>query len=64
MVRQVLGKYKVKDADLKRCFSEVQQLLREVPFKFEIVHISREQNKQADELANMAINIGQATAAP
>lgn len=63
MVRQVTGKYKVKDADLKNLFDEVQQLIHASPFEFEIVHIKRNQNKEADELANIAINLGQAAAA-
>ncbi len=57
MVRQLQGKYKVKDLELKQYFEQVQNILRDSTFEFEIVHVSREQNKEADELANIAINL-------
>lgn len=60
MVRQLQGRYKVKDPELKKHFGQVQQLLRPAggtSFEFEIVHVTREQNMDADELANVAINL-------
>lgn len=60
MVRQLQGKYKVKDPELKTHFGQVQQLLRNASFEFEIIHVAREQNMDADELANIAINLKQA----
>jgi ribonuclease HI len=57
IVRQVKGTYRVRDAGLKPYFAQVQELLASVPFKVEIRHITREDNKLADQLANRGINL-------
>ena len=55
MIRQLTGRYKVKNPDLKILFDEAQVLLK--TFKlFEAHHIPREENKKADALANQAID--------
>lgn len=56
MVRQLNGDYRVKDLTLKRYFQQVHRLLQEAPFQFEIKHVMREQNKEADRLANLGID--------
>jgi ribonuclease HI len=56
MVRQMNGEYKVKDAVIKEYFQEVYGMLERMPFEFEIVHIAREENKEADRLANLGID--------
>ncbi|MFH0989081.1 MAG: ribonuclease HI family protein [bacterium] len=56
MVRQLNGKYKVKDSNLKTLFSQAQRILRQASFDFEIRHIPREENKEADRLANFGID--------
>jgi ribonuclease HI len=56
MVRQLQGTYKVKDANLKVLFLRVQRLLESAAFEFEIKHVRRELNKEADELANLGID--------
>ncbi|MCX6144048.1 MAG: ribonuclease HI family protein [Ignavibacteriales bacterium] len=56
MVRQLLGEYKVKDPNLKLMFQKVQRLLAKAPFEFEIKHVGRELNKEADQLANLGID--------
>jgi ribonuclease HI len=56
MVRQLNGIYKVKDAKLARYVKEVRSLIQDASFTFEIVHIAREQNRDADELANAGID--------
>ena len=56
MVRQLLGEYKVKDPNLKLMFQKVHRLLAKAPFKFEIKHVGRELNKEADQLANLGID--------
>jgi ribonuclease HI len=51
MIRQLNGRYKIKSEGLKPLYIEVTQLLA----KFETVtlkHIPREQNTEADKLAN------------
>ena len=56
MVRQMLGEYKVKDPDLRLMFQKVHKLLSKAPFEFEIKHVRREVNKEADQLANLGID--------
>jgi len=53
MVRQLEGKYKVKNPTIRSLFSEAQGLIRQ--FKsFSIHHIPREENYEADSLASGA----------
>jgi len=56
MVRQLLGEYKVKDPNLKSMFLKVHRLLEEAGFEFEIRHVTRDLNKEADRLANLGID--------
>lgn len=56
IARQLKGEYKVKDRNLKKFFDLALNLFREFD-KVEVVEISREKNKQADSLANKAINL-------
>ncbi len=60
MVRQIQGKYRVKEKTLQQYFLQVQQLIKNAPFEFEIVHIRRELNRDADLLANEGIDNRQA----
>ncbi|MBK7258170.1 MAG: ribonuclease HI family protein [Ignavibacteriae bacterium] len=55
MVRQVNGIYKVKDARLQRYCAEVQRLRKAAPYEFVLRYVPREQNKDADALANRGI---------
>lgn len=55
MVRQVNGDYKVKDTNLKRQFQKVSKLIDSLPCGFELRHVSREENSEADRLANRGI---------
>ena len=56
MVRQLNGQYKVKDAGLKKHFRHIQNILDAAQFQFKIRHIPRENNQEADELANRGID--------
>ena len=56
MVRQLRGEYKVKDCKLLELFKEARAILKMAPFSFEILHIAREENLDADELANFGID--------
>jgi ribonuclease HI len=56
MVRQLSGRYKVRDAGLKVFHRKAAALLRRQPFTTELRHVPREQNHDADRLANLAIN--------
>ena len=55
VVEQVNKNFKVKAANLKVLNFKVEELIKE--FKFiEIKHVYRENNKRADQLANMALD--------
>jgi ribonuclease HI len=54
VVKQLKGQYKVKKATLRPLYQKVVQLIS--LFKtFSITHIPREQNREADRLANKAL---------
>jgi ribonuclease HI len=56
VAKQLTGDYRVKDAGLKPLFERAINMLKS--FKnFEIRHIEREKNKEADKLVNRAINL-------
>ncbi len=56
MVRQLNGQYKVKDKGLKKHFLNIQKILTASPFKFVIKHVPRDENHEADKLANRGID--------
>jgi len=55
IVKQVLGAYRVKHPNLIPLFQEVMQRLSDFAF-FSIIHVRREKNSRADQLANQAID--------
>ncbi len=55
MVKQVKGEYRVKNSGLVPLYRRVCTLLRGFE-KYDITHIVRSKNGEADELANMAID--------
>ena len=54
MVRQLSGRYRVKNTALKYLYQEAQELLARLE-TVTIHHVPREQNREADRLANMAL---------
>ena len=54
MHNQLKGEYKIKDAQLKSLYLQVQRLVEGFR-SFEIKHIPREQNGAADKLATQAL---------
>ena len=56
IVRQLKGKYRVKKAALKPLYQQVKQLQSRLE-SFTINHIPREQNREADNLANAALKL-------
>lgn len=55
VARQVTGDYKVKSADLKPLHQRVQQMVTRLE-SFSIQHVPREQNREADRLANRTLH--------
>ena len=57
MVKQIQGKYQVKSPDLKPLYEEAKRRIAKLE-KFEITHALRHKNKDADRLANEAMDRG------
>jgi ribonuclease HI len=57
LVRQMQGRYKVKNAALKPLHERAQKLARALDY-FVIEHVMREQNREADALGNTALDRG------
>ncbi len=55
MVRQIKGVYKVRNAALLELYQKAQQLVRQLEW-FETGHVLREHNREADRLANEAMD--------
>ena len=55
IVRQIQGRYRVKNAALKPLYADLKALTERIP-KFSIRHVPRAQNTAADALANAALD--------
>jgi ribonuclease HI len=55
LVRQMQGRYKVKSSDLKPLHERASKMARQLGY-FAIEHVRREMNKDADALANVALD--------
>jgi len=58
LVRQMLGRYRVKNPALKRLHEQAMDLIR-LMRRFSLEHIARERNRRADALVNKAQNLQQ-----
>ena len=54
VVKQINGQYRVKNATLKPLYQQVKQLQSQLQ-SFTITHIPRQQNREADSLASIAL---------
>jgi len=57
MVKQLNGVYKVKSPDLKTLYDQAQPMIRRLEW-FRAEHVLREKNRDADRLANEAMDRG------
>jgi ribonuclease HI len=57
MVKQILGKYQVKSPGLRPLYEQAKKKIAQLE-GFEIVHALRHKNKDADRLANQAMDRG------
>jgi ribonuclease HI len=57
LVRQIKGIYKVKNATLKDLHARAKELIAQLDW-FSIQHVLRERNREADDLANAAMDRG------
>lgn len=60
LVRQINGQYRVKDPRLKILHAEARRLMAGLPH-FAIEHVRREANREADALANRAMDLRQSS---
>lgn len=56
IVKQITGKYKIKNPNLIKLSLNFWKSINELKKKFKIIHIPREKNNLADRLANEAID--------
>jgi probable phosphoglycerate mutase len=57
MVKQIQGKYQVKSPGLRPLYEQAKKKIAQLK-DFEIVHALRHKNKDADRLANLAMDRG------
>jgi ribonuclease HI len=57
MVKQILGRYKVNHPMLKELHAKATRMIDDLE-AFEITHVLREKNREADRLANRAMDLG------
>jgi len=57
MVRQITGVYKVRSPELRGLYDKARTLIRKLE-SFRIEHVRREFNREADQLANRAMDEG------
>ena len=57
LVKQIKGIYQVRNPGLRPLYNRAQQLMLELE-DFRITHVRREQNRDADRLANQAMDEG------
>jgi len=55
VVKQILGEYQVKNEGIRPLYTAAQRWIALIPH-FKISHVRREQNKEADKLANLAMD--------
>lgn len=56
LVRQFHGEYQVKNPNLRKSLKQIKTLIASLPFPVELRHISSEKNRDADRVANAAID--------
>ncbi len=62
LIRQLEGRYRVKNEGLRPLFRRVQELLARYP-EVDLQHVPREENTEADALANAALDAAEAAGA-
>lgn len=57
VVEQINGNYKIKKDHIRVFVDKIHRLILELPAKITFDHIPREENKDADELVNIALDL-------
>src|ERR1041384_8115291 len=55
VVKQIQGEYQVKNENIRPLYQSAQRWIQLIP-RFSISHVRREFNKEADKLANLAMD--------
>jgi len=55
VVKQILGEYQVRNEGIRPLYDSAKRWIEVIP-KFSIHHVRREKNKEADALANLAMD--------
>jgi ribonuclease HI len=55
LVRQIRGKYRVRDQNLRSYFERARHLMESAGYAVNLRHVPRDQNREADRLANLGI---------
>lgn len=63
MVKQIKGLYQVKSPSLKELYAEASSLIGKL-YTFDIQHVPRSLNKEADKLANLAMDTKESGSSP
>ncbi len=63
LVKQINGEYRVSSPTLKELYAQARKKIEQLDF-FEIKHVLREKNREADRLANLAMDRGMARKVP
>ena len=63
LVKQIKGEYKIKSPELRTLYDQARSLINKLSW-FHIEHVRREQNSEADILANEAMDSGMRSAFP
>lgn len=58
MIEQLLGNYKVKNIELKKIWTEIQDIVARWWWEIIYTHVFREDNIEADRLSNVAMDEG------
>lgn len=61
LTRQIAGAYKVKSPDLKPLYEQAKEKIAQLE-AFSIAHVARKQNREADRLANRALDTNEQAA--
>lgn len=56
VVKQLKGEYKIKDENIKKFYTKIQTLIKDFD-SVTFTHVPREQNKHADRLVNLILDI-------
>lgn len=56
VVKQLIGKYKVKHPEIKKVYMEVKKNIGKIPVSIDFSHVLRKDNKFADEIVNRELD--------